>query len=541
MNKLYNVGMYIRLSKDSVAYRDTESMSIENQQSMLSKFITMMPGWVETRVYIDDGASGGNFNRQGFQDMMTDVRQGIINLVLVQDLSRFGRNYIEAGKYLEEELPSLGCRFVALSDGIDTEDGESDIIPFLNAMNDYYLRNLSEKITTVLMAKAKDGQKLSGTVPYGYMRNPDEHTRLVIDTDAAEVVLRIFKMRASGKGYASIAGVLNNEGILPPKLYYVRRMNREVNAKSNCSDIWKMTTVKRLMENESYIGHTISFRFKNNGYRGGRRQRRDESEWIRVENTHAPIISQTLWEQVRRMGSEGKAKAANQRKPQLSLFSAKILCADCLTPMMYSVDHQTFPNGKKMAYGAYRCRTHSQSGRTSCSWHRISELALKKLVLGSIKEASMRIDLDENAMFETLQRKLIGLHKTEKQDAEQERRELLRKYQEIESRIEQLYEEKISGRITAAMFTDAANEADVKLAEISNRLSALSQTAEQAQAKGHDIEKWTALIKEKSTLEEVDRGLLESLIEKIEVSEKQVINGVKTQDVKIHFKYVGLC
>ena len=157
---------------------------------------------------------------------MADARQGIINLVLVQDLSRFGRNYLEAGRYLEEELPSLGCRFVALSDGIDTEDGENDIMPFLNAMNDYYLKNLSDRIKIVLTAKAKDGQKLSGAVPYGYDRNPAEHTRLIVDEYAAGIVKRMFELRATGKGYAAIAGVLNKENILPPRLYYFQRQNR---------------------------------------------------------------------------------------------------------------------------------------------------------------------------------------------------------------------------------------------------------------------------------------------------------------------------
>ena len=204
-DKLYNVGIYIRLSRENTAYADGDSMSIENQQSILSKVISMMPGWVETRTYIDNGASGGNFNRRGFRDMMTDVRNGDINLVLVHDLSRFGRNYLESGKYLEEELPSLGCRFVALTDGIDTDTGENDIMPFLNAMNDYYLKNISDRIKAVFHAKAKDGQKLTGTAPYGYMRNPDDNTRLIVDDYAAAVVRRIFEMRADGMGYTKIA------------------------------------------------------------------------------------------------------------------------------------------------------------------------------------------------------------------------------------------------------------------------------------------------------------------------------------------------
>jgi len=541
MSKLYNVGTYIRLSRDSAAYREAESMSIENQQAMLSKFIDMMPGWIEKRTYIDDGVSGGDFNRQGFQDMMTDVRLGTINLVLVQDLSRFGRNYLEAGKYLEEELPSLGCRFVALSDGIDTENGENDIMPFLNAMNDYFLRNLSDRITSVLKAKAHDGQKLSGGVPYGYMRNPEEHTRLIIDTYAADVVRHIFEMRASGMGYTSIVGALNRDGILPPKRYYLMQINREVTEKSRYSDVWALSTVKRLLENESYIGHTISFKRKNKAFRGGGAKKRDESEWIRVENTHAPIIGQELWYKVRQVGNAAKAKAANQRVPRPSLFSGLIVCADCQSSMMYYLDKQTFPSGKKKEYGAYCCKTHAKSGRAACSWHRISELALKKLVLSNIKQQAEHIRLDEVAMAKALQEKLVGLNKAEQRDITKERKELKRQYQLIEACIEHLYEEKVSGNISATDFTAKANEADVKLAEISDRLSQLDHAAEQTQTKHHDIERWIALVKEKSTPNEVDRDLLECLIDKIEVGEKYVVGGVKTQDIKVFHKFVGLC
>jgi DNA invertase Pin-like site-specific DNA recombinase len=158
MNKLYNVGAYIRLSVENTAYDNEESMSIESQQQMLTQFISVMPGWVEQKFYIDNGFSGGNFQRPAFMEMMDDVRKGEINLVLVKDLSRFGRNYLETGHYLENELPSLGCRFVSLSENIDTEGGENDILPLLNAMNDYYLKNMSDKIKAAMTAMAKDGQ-----------------------------------------------------------------------------------------------------------------------------------------------------------------------------------------------------------------------------------------------------------------------------------------------------------------------------------------------------------------------------------------------
>jgi len=244
-NKLYNVGMYLRLSRENTEYAGHDSMSLDNQEAMLSKFIAMMPGWAEKRTYIDNGASGGNFNRQGFRDMMEDIRNGVINLVLVQDLSRFGRNYLETGKYLEEELPALGCRFVALADGVDTADGENDIVPFLNAMNDFYLNNISDRIKSVFKAKAQAGHKLTGTPPYGFMRNPEDKTRLVVDEYASGVVKRIFEMRAEGLGYSKISSALNHDNIPPPRLHYCLRNNREPS--STASTTWQIHAIRNML------------------------------------------------------------------------------------------------------------------------------------------------------------------------------------------------------------------------------------------------------------------------------------------------------
>jgi len=273
---MYNVGCYVRRSRNS-----EKSDSIENQRSLLSQFISMKPGWLETRTYIDDNATGANFNRKGFRDMMEDIRQGVINLVLVKDLSRFGRNYLETGKYLEEELPALGCRFVVLGDNIDTEkNGDSDFMAILNIMNDFYLRNLSDKVRAVLATKARDGQKITGAAPYGYTRNPQERTRL-IPNENAQIIHRIFEERAKGTSCYAIAENLNKDSVLSPK-----------------GVTWQKRTIKLILQNEAYIGNTVSLKRKVSSYRDKREVWRDETEWVRVENTHTPIIDVELWQAV---------------------------------------------------------------------------------------------------------------------------------------------------------------------------------------------------------------------------------------------------
>ena len=536
-NKLYNVGIYTRLSKEDTRYND--NVSIENQIAMLSDFITHMPGWVEKRIYIDKGASGGNFNREGFQDMMEDVREGIINLVLVKDLSRFGRNYLEAGHYLEEELPALGCRFVALADGIDTETGENDILPFLNAINDFYLKDLSDRIKLVLAAKAKEGQKLSGICPYGYDRAPDENTRLIIDDYAAGVVRRIFELRVEGLGYAAIAGILNKDGILPPRLYYFKRQNRKT--KAVCTDVWTIRTVKLILNNEIYIGNTVSFKRGTRSYRNSREMKRDESEWIKVENTHIPLVDETLWKKVQKINQEAKNKASNNKEPKQSLFSGLLICPNCNTKMGFTLSSTKRENGKVDKHSGYVCRTFSRSGRTVCSSHKISERHLKDIVIEHVKEMASQITNDKANILKMIEYKLIGDYKMDKYGISKRIRTLGQQLHILDNKIEKLYENKVEGLISAADFSTMINEIEKQRLNIESELELLNQTEKEAQNKLVEIDKWVDLIKTMSTLEEVDREMLENLIDKIEVGERKVLNGELVQDIRIFYKHIGLC
>ena len=540
-HKIYNVGTYIRLSQadkrasvhlplanapqgaaDFFPLHD-ESVSVENQKAMLSQFISHMPNWIETRTYIDEGVSGGNFDRKGFQDMMKDVRRGIINLVLVKDLSRFGRNYLEAGRYLEEELPALGCRFIALSDNIDTETGDNDIMPFLNAINDFYLRDCSERIKAVIRAKAKDGQKLSGAAPYGYMRKADDRTRLAVDEAAATIVKRIFELRADGVGYTAIAGILTSEGIASPRRHYFERQG-----KTACANIWSTRTVKLLLNNETYIGNTISLKRGTRSYRDSRTYLRDESEWIRVDNTHIPIIERSLWDKVQKINHAAKERMVNIKPPRPNMFVSLLVCPDCKTKM-------------NRLQKTYYCSTYQRSGKAACSPHRIWESDLKEIVLSQIKGLAKQITLDEGAMLSKLKAKLVQGYKADKINTAKQKQRLAQQIHSMETQIDQLYEDKVAGLISAETFTALVMNLETNRAEAEETLTFLSQAKQEADAKLADIDKWASLIKEKSTSLEVDRDLLEALIEKIEVGEVSETNGQPHQDIQIFYKSVGLC
>ncbi len=536
MNGLYNVGSYVRLSKENV-YSDSET--IENQREMLSRFIAVMPGWIEQKCYIDNGFSGGTFDRPAFAEMMEDVRNGRVNLVLVKDLSRFGRNYLEAGNYLENELPALGCRFVSLLEGIDTESGENDILPFINAMNDHYLKNLSDRIKLVLTAKAKEGQKLSGAVPYGYLRSPEDHLKLIVDEYAAGVVRRIFQLRAEGAGYASIAGVLNREKVMPPRLYYFHRQNRET--PQVCMEMWYTQTVKSLLRNELYIGNTVQFTRGTRSYRDATIVDKPPEDWIRVNGTHPAIVSAELWAAVRAADDRAQARAANQREHLPSLFSGMLVCDACGATLVANREtHVRKRSGRTVTYQSYHCRIFSLSGGSVCTRHTIYEVTLKKIVLEHIRQQAAEIALDEGAMLNRLRDRLIGDRETDKAEISKERRALRQRLHQLDVTMAKLYEDRVTGVLSESSFSAMARGMEAERQEKEQRLSALEQSERDAAAKLGDIQSWIRLIKEKSSLEDVNRDLLESLIEKIEIGERVVENGVKRQDIRIHYKFVGI-
>ncbi|MCL2200127.1 MAG: recombinase family protein [Defluviitaleaceae bacterium] len=540
--KIYNVRIYTRISQESKNKKyDEDSVSIENQISMLSKFIDMMPGWIKTRTYVDESVSGTTFRRRGFMDMMEDVRSGVINLVLVKDLSRFGRNYLEAGRYLEEELPALGCRFVSLADNIDTESGETEIMSFINAINDFYVRDTSERIKSVMLAKAKDGQKISGVVPFGYDRDPNARTRLIVDEYAAAVVRRVFALRVEGMGYNAIAGVLNRECIAPPRRYYFERHGRTT--KAACGIAWTIRTIKLLLCNELYLGHTISMKRGTRSYRDSRVYHRDKTQWIRVENTHPPLVDKDTWEKVQQINRAAKATATNHKTLEKSLFSGLLVCLDCRARMRYSK--------RKDADNAYVCRTYTRSGCMECSSHRITEGTLKALVFSDISNVASEVIYDEAAIGEIIQHTLQSKREAKKAEMAQEQRRLEQELYNYDNKIELLYGERTEGHTVPKDFYANIKNIEAQRKKVENQLSVLQKAIRKIEAKKATKDKLSSLIKTNSALYEacwshpsdvaricsLDRDLLEALVDKIEIGSRKSAEVVPTQDVRIYYKF----
>lgn len=533
--KTYNVGIYCRLSNDDE--RDGESVSIENQKLLLQSYVRQM-GWNEIDVYIDDGYTGTNFNRPGVQRLIEDAKAKRINLILVKDLSRFGRNYIEIGQYTDYLFPSIGCRFVALNNGVDTEsnNGSTDVMCFLNLFNEFYSRDTSKKVKAVKRACAENG-KFMGTYPaYGYKRDNEDKHHLVIDEDTAPIVRRIFSMRATGMGFTGIAAQLNEEGIPSPgMLYYQRRGKadpRRVNHK------WVGETVKHLIRNEVYIGNMVQGKTGTVSYKNKKLISKPEDEWIRVEGTHEPIISQEIWDTVQ--GIDQKRVRKNAASDGIrSVFTGLVYCAECGFKMRNHTEKFTYKDGSPGRYSSFICGNYARSGKSACTIHTIYENVLEQIVLEDIREKARFAAHDPEMLAQHILRLKEKEAQSHRTSCEQELKAVKTRLDELERLMQSLYEDKYSGTVPQSVFQTLMRKYETERVEKAAALPELELKLKAHMENRQDAGRWTEIIRQYTEITKLDESMLFALVDRIEVGEAQKVKGVRVRDVKVYYRYVG--
>ena len=346
----YNVGIYERLSRDD--RNAGESVSIQNQRELLTRYVREH-GWNLVSEYVDDGVSGTSFDRPGFNRMMEDAQAGRINLILVKDLSRFGRAQAETTIYIETTFPELGCRFIAVDDDYDTAnktDTSETSMLIKSFLNDFYARDTSKKIKTVKRSTFRTGKYIGAYAPFGYIKDPADKHHFIIDEPAAAIVRKIFSLRSKGHGFRKIAQLLNEDGDLPPREYYYQNLGRANPHYQN--KLWNDATVRAVVRNEAYIGHTVQNKRGTVSYKNHKQIDKPKEEWIRVENTHEPIIDMDTWElcqQIDRMHSQPR----RTRESEVSLFGGLLYCMDCGFAMRHQTEHHKRNNGNIASYESY--------------------------------------------------------------------------------------------------------------------------------------------------------------------------------------------
>lgn len=544
MTRQYKVGIYCRLSVEDSANSAKakhyipadESVSIENQYELLSRF-TRLNGWTEIKCYRDDGYSGGNFRRPGFLEMLEDARHGEINLILVKDLSRLGRDFVEVGRYTDVVFPALGCRFVSVLDSLDSEGDNTDMLHFRSLMNDYHLKDLSGKIKSVLHAKMQNGQYIAAYAPYGYCKNSDNKHQLIVDEEAAAVVRRIFAMRKAGTAYGKIAAALNRESILSPRWHWGIHYGT---GSCKYAKLWAYATIKNILSNPVYLGCLTQNTTGSRSYKDGTMIYKPKADWIVHEDAHEAIITREVWEAVQEINQAAAEKVAGHAAPMPCLFSGKLVCADCGSPLGASRETKRRKNGTVKRYASYFCARYSNSGRSVCSFHHIYELTLKQLVMNEIKAHAETLMLDEASALDKLKKRLAGQGAEHLEDIRGEISGLRRRVHELEQMTSKLYEDKVMGVIGADAFSVLIQKSEQERQQRTERLNELQAEIDRHEQNSANIQKWAALIHKYLHLQELDRAIVEELIDHIEIGERCVVNGQRRQDVKIHYRFVGV-
>lgn len=531
----YHAAVYARLSKEDE--RAGDSVSIESQVAMLTKYVSDN-GWEHTATYKDDGYSGTSFDRPGFSEMMSRVRKGEINLVVVKDLSRFGRDYLEVGQYIDVIFPALGCRFIAVNDNVDTIRNSNDMMAiFKNVMNDFYARDTSAKIRAVRKSSCRSGRYMGAFAPYGYVKDPADRHRFLIDEPAAEVVRWIFTLRAGGIGCLKIARELNEKGILPPRTYYFDAKG-QANPFGRTNRKWNDCTVRRILENEAYLGHTVQHKEERLSYKDHRTKAVSPEEWIRVENTHEPIISKELWDECRQVDSLRSRPRQNTMK-EVSLFGGLLFCADCGFAMRCQVTVRKRKDGTNAHYEAYMCGSYSRSGHTACTTHYIPRSVLEELVLSDIQAHAWEVCMKEKEVIRRMTEQKQTQDRQQNTAMEKSAKALRKRLAELERLIQSAYEDKVLGKIPEDICIRLMAGYQSEQGEKRAQLESVEKKLEEYRKVQEDVREWAALIRNYRDADILDRDMLLRLVDRIEVGETRMVDGEKEREVRICYKFVG--
>ena len=535
MKQPYNTALYMRLSRDDEKYGD--SVSIETQRTILRQFASDNNLHVVDE-YVDDGWSGTNFERPDFKRMMDDVEAGKINCIVTKDLSRFGREHVMMDYYLEFMFPEKHIRYIAVTENEDTEKGLSDFVPFKNLFNEWFAKDTSRKVKAALRAKHAAGEITSAYAPLGYMKDPHEKNKIVIDEETRWVVEKIFDLAAHGCGAAKIARILYDEKVPTPAYWKYMRHGKFsyvfMDAPPDKAYSWSLAIIRNILKDETYIGNTIHYKQSTVSYKNKKIVQRPEEEWVRIENTHEPIISRDVFDQVQ---EQSAARRRMQKDATTQIFAGLLKCADCGWSMTFGRNANA-----NNPFGYYVCgRNRAYRYKDGeCTRHYLRYDVLYAYVLERIQHWAKRAKTDENRLLEDLlksgDRERAAAVK--KQTAELKKAE--KRKAELDNMFAKMYEDWAASRITENNFNMLSQryqkeqeEQEQKIQDCKAKLAAGQQTVEDAQ-------KWVELIKQIGVPKELTAELLNTLIEKIIVHEATEDDfGFRQQEIEIIFRFVG--
>ncbi|MCR5142167.1 MAG: recombinase family protein [Ruminococcus sp.] len=530
---IYNAGIYVRLSQEDM--RAGESLSIENQKLILTKYVKEQ-GWNLIDIYVDDGYSGTNFDRPGVQRLLDDAKNGVINLIICKDLSRFGRNYIQVGQYTDYIFPTYNIRFIALNDNVDTANKDSsalDMMPIVNLFNEWHSASTSKKIKAVIEANAKAGKYRVCMPPYGYVKSDTENKLPIPDEPAASVVRRIFELRAKGISPRHICDILNDEHILPPSDYAAEH-NRTTTTRSS-SHLWCGSQIRKILHNPTYLGHLVQLRSTTVSYKNHKKINKSEEDMVIIKNTHEPLVSQELWDKVLEMEasvSQGKKTKTGITDP----LSGLMFCQDCGNKMRLMYNNTT--NGSKKVPRIYtrhnyNCGAYNRFGKRFCNSHYIKRKDMNAVILADIKMRSRLVIEDEEAA------RAYFMAQKEQYNAEQYEADTKhlnaanKRLAELAKLIPSIYEDKVIGKIPEDVCVSLLEKYQTEQKALTEEVEQIEEKLSAAKQDQQDVDEYIYRLKKYADVPEITREMALELIEYITVDEYAAD---RPRDIHIYYK-----
>lgn len=520
--------LYCRLSKDDLLNGD--SMSIQNQKELLLKYANDN-GYYNTEFFVDDGYTGTNFDRPDFKRLIEAVEDGKIGTVIVKDLSRFGREYLQTGFYTEMYLPDNDVRFIAINDSVDSDMGDNDFAPFRNIINEWYAKDCSKKIRAVMKMKAQRGDCLTGMAPYGYMKDPNDKTKL-IPSDRADYVKMMYRMAIEGCSCGEIATKMRSMNLPIPKAdNYIR------NGLENCASYpkypyyWLKATVKSILLNPVYTGKTVALRYTNKSYKNKKRIERPEDEWVVTDNTHEALVSQEDYDTVyKRLSVKTRDKVTNPD----NIFRGLVMCPDCGKVHGFSKRYDN-----RNSKGVYRCQTAIRYGKDYCSSHYITFEQLYDVVLSDIQHHATLFEENADRYIDILSKASETDKVKEKNSLIKEQDKAKKRIGELDTLLQKIYEDMVFGVISKERYMSMSENMEKELSALKARSNEISAALHENDNNRTNAEKFAELIENYIGITELDYELVHTLIEKIYIHERENINGKAVVKVDIYYRFIG--
>ena len=520
--------LYERLSRDD--NMDGESYSIGNQKKLLTK-VAKEKGYTNLVHFFDDGISGVTMDRPGFADMIQQLEQGKAAAVFVKDLSRLGRNYIEVGRLTEEFFPNHDIRLVAVSDNIDTDEGENELAPIRNLFNEWYARDISKKRRISNKIKGNAGEPM-GQPPYGYVKDPENPKRWIVDEEAAQVVRRIYRMTLEGVGTEQIAAKLEEDGILTPRAYWHSKgINRPGKVKDLPPTHWNSSSVIKMLSVQEYCGDILNFKTYSKSYKNKKRLENDRENWAIFKDVHEPIIERAVFEQVQQ--KRGKMRKRQAKDGERSMFSGLLVCADCGSNL-----HFHFNQGNpEIKY--FNCSNYKGNRGTCGSTHYVRVDFLEQVVLGEIRRLTKYAGLYEDDFLKEVIGHSRQAEETERRLKEKELKSLLARDDELDGLFERIYEDNVSGKLSDDRFAKMSRRYEEEQKELSEKIKKLRSEIEMQISSAASTDMFVSIVRKYTRARKLTPRMLNELVEKIEVYNAERIDGEWVQRLRIHYNCVG--